>query len=96
MLVSTVLKVRLRVDQVVTTLLLNFVVLVFFKTMLEGLLKDPMGGGWLQSEPLLGQAMLPPLVGRMRLHESFIAGLPACFPPTSLWAARCSACAFGR
>ena len=36
-----------------TTLLLNFVVLLFVQMMLEGPFKDPMGGGWPQSEPIL-------------------------------------------
>ena len=37
------LKTRLAVDEVVTTLLLNFVVLLFVQMMLEGPMKDPMG-----------------------------------------------------
>ncbi|KAA2236299.1 ABC transporter permease [Salinarimonas soli] len=78
MLVPTVLKVRLGVDEVVTTLLLNFVVLLVAQMMLEGPLKDPMGGGWPQSEPILDQAMLPPIVERMRLHGGFLLGLLAC------------------
>ena len=49
MLGPTLLKLRLGVDEVVTTLLLNFVVLLFVQMMLEGPLKDPMGGGWPQS-----------------------------------------------
>ena len=52
MLGPALLKVRLGVDEVVTTLLLNFVVLLFVQMMLEGPLKDPMGGGWPQSEPI--------------------------------------------
>src|SRR5918995_4413078 len=72
MLGPTLLKVRLGVDEVVTTLLLNFVVLLFVQMMLEGPLKDPMGGGWPQSAPILDAGALPPLVERMRLH----AGLP--------------------
>jgi simple sugar transport system permease protein len=72
MLGPTLLKVRLGVDEVVTTLLLNFVVILFVQMMLEGPLKDPMGGGWPQSEPILDAGALPPLVERMRLH----AGLP--------------------
>ena len=71
MLLPTFLKVRLGVDEVVTTLLLNFVVLLFVQMMLEGALKDPMGGGWPQSEPVLDEAVLPPLVERMRLHAGW-------------------------
>jgi simple sugar transport system permease protein len=53
-------KVRLGVDEVVTTLLLNFVVLLFVQMMLEGPFKDPMGGGWPQSEPVLDAASSRP------------------------------------
>jgi len=72
MLGPTLLKTRLGVDEVVTTLLLNFVVLLFVQMMLEGPFKDPMGGGWPQSEPILDAGMLPPLVERMRLHGGFL------------------------
>ena len=82
MLGPALLKVRLGVDEVVTTLLLNFVVLLFVQMMLEGPLKDPMGGGWPQSEPVLTEAgMLPPLVERMRLH----AGLHRRHSPRVCW-----------
>jgi simple sugar transport system permease protein len=78
MLGPTLLKVRLGVDEVVTTLLLNFVVLLFVQMMLEGPFKDPMGGGWPQSEPILDAGMLPPLVERMRLHAGFPIGIALC------------------
>jgi simple sugar transport system permease protein len=78
MLLPTVLKLRLGADEVVTTLLLNFVVLLFVQMMLEGPLKDPMGGGWPQSEPVVDEAVLPPLVERMRLHAGFLIGIAAC------------------
>lgn len=75
MLGPALLKVRFGVDEVVTTLLLNFVVLLFVQMMLEGPLKDPMGGGWPQSEPILDAGTLPPLVERMRLHAGLVVGL---------------------
>jgi ABC-type uncharacterized transport system permease subunit len=75
MLGPTLLKVRLGVDEVVTTLLLNFVILLFVQMMLEGPLKDPMGGGWPQSEPILDAGILPPLVERMRLHAGFLIAI---------------------
>lgn len=78
MLGPTVLRARFGVDEVVTTLLLNFVAVLFVQMMVEGPLKDPMGGGWPQSEPLLPEAMLPPLLDRMRLHWGFPLGLLAC------------------
>ena len=78
MLGPTWLKARFGVDEVVTTLLLNFVVLLFIQMMLEGPFKDPMGGGWPQSEPILPEAALPPLVERMRLHAGLPIGLALC------------------
>jgi general nucleoside transport system permease protein len=75
MLGPTLLKVKLGVDEVVTTLLLNFVVLLFVQMMLEGPFKDPMGGGWPQSEPIVDAGVLPVLVERMRLHVGIILAL---------------------
>lgn len=63
-----VLKTRFGVDEVVTTLLLNFVVLLFVSMLLEGALKDPMGMGWPQSAPVEPAAELPKLIERTRLH----------------------------
>jgi len=78
MLGPTLLKAKLGVDEVVTTLLLNFIVLLFVQMMLEGALKDPMGGGWPQSEPILDAGLLPPLVERMRLHAGLVLGIALC------------------
>ncbi len=77
LLVPALLKTRFGVDEVVTTLLLNFVVLLFVPMMLEGPLKDPMGMGWPQSAPVIEAATLPPLVERMRLHAGLLIGLGA-------------------
>jgi simple sugar transport system permease protein len=77
MLGPTLLRIRLGVDEVVTTLLLNFVVLLFVQMMLEGPLKDAMGGGWPQSAPILPEGTLPVLIPRMRLHAGFIIALIA-------------------
>lgn len=73
----TWLKTRLGVDEVVTTLLLNFVILLFVQMMLEGPLKDPMGMGWPQSAPVVPAAELPPLVERMRVHAGLLVALAA-------------------
>ncbi len=75
MAVPAYLKTRFGADEVVTTLLLNFVILIFLQMMLEGPLKDPMGLGWPQSSPILDQGMLPPLMERMRLHSGLIIAL---------------------
>ena len=66
-----ILKVRLGVDEVVTTLLLNFIMLLFVSMLLEGALKDPMGMGWPKSEALDKAARLPRIVDGLRLHWGF-------------------------
>jgi general nucleoside transport system permease protein len=71
------LKTRLAVDEVVTTLLLNFVMLLFVQMMLEGAMKDPMGMGWPQSVPVVDEGVLPKLVPQMRLHAGLILALIA-------------------
>ncbi len=73
----TWLKLRFGADEVVTTLLLNFIILIFVQMMLEGPLKDPMGLGWPQSMPIVDSATLPKLVPRMRLHWGLVLALVA-------------------
>ena len=46
------MKTRLGVDEVVTTLLLNFIVLLLVSMLLDGPMKDPMAMGWPQSVAL--------------------------------------------
>jgi general nucleoside transport system permease protein len=71
------LKTRLGVDEVVTTLLFNFIFLLFVSYLLEGPLKDPMGMGWPKSARLLPEARLPRLVDGLRLHWGFALALLA-------------------
>ena len=70
-----VLKVRFGVDEVVTTLLLNFIMLLFVSMLLEGVLKDPMGLGWPKSQSLIAEARLPRIIGNRRLHYGFVLAL---------------------
>jgi simple sugar transport system permease protein len=72
-----VLRVRLGVDEVVTTLLLNFIVLLLVSMMIEGPMKDPQAFGWPQSVPLVDKALLPKLVPHSRLHIGFLVALVA-------------------
>ncbi|MBE3638310.1 ABC transporter permease [Mangrovicoccus algicola] len=67
----TLLKTRLGVDEVVTTLLLNFVVLLLVGYLLEGPMKDPMGMGWPKSPSLPAEARLPRMAEGLRLHWGF-------------------------
>jgi general nucleoside transport system permease protein len=75
--VPTFLKTRFGVDEVVTTLLLNFIALLFVSMLLEGVLKDPTGLGWPQSRKVIAAAQLPKLVQGKRLHLGFIVALVA-------------------
>lgn len=75
LLVPTLLKTRLQVDEVVTTLLLNFIVLLFVNWLVFGPWKDPMAMGWPQAAPVIDSAILPQLVAKTRLHLGFIIAL---------------------
>lgn len=75
MLGPALLKTRFGADEVVTSLLLNFIILIFVQMMLEGPLQDPMGLGWPQSAPVIDAAVLPELIERMRLHAGFLLSL---------------------
>src|SRR3546814_3495277 len=66
LLLPVLLKVRLNVDEVVTTLLLNFVILLFVNFLLEGPWKDPMSLGWPQAAPIVDEGVLPVLVEKDR------------------------------
>ncbi|MGI9333358.1 MAG: ABC transporter permease [Gammaproteobacteria bacterium] len=71
LLVPALLRTHASVDEVVTTLLLNFVVVLFVSMMIEGPMKDPLAFGWPQSAPVADGVMLPKLVARSRLHLGF-------------------------
>ncbi|WP_374392774.1 ABC transporter permease [Tabrizicola sp.] len=71
------LKTRLGVDEVVTTLLLNFIMLLLVSYLLEGPMKDPGGMGWPKSTPLIPEARLPRIVDGLRLHWGFALAIIA-------------------
>ena len=77
LLIPAILKNKLKVDEVVTTLLLNFIVLLVVNYLLEGPLKDPMSMGWPQSAPIIDEGLLPGIVAKSRLHLGFIIALVA-------------------
>jgi simple sugar transport system permease protein len=70
-----ILKTRFGVDEVVTTLLVNFIMLLFVSMLLEGVLKDPMGLGWPQSQKLVAEARLPRIITGKRLHYGFVLAI---------------------
>ena len=75
LVVPVFLKSRLKVDEVVTTLLLNFVIILFVSYLLEGPLKDPMSMGWPQAAPIIDEGVLPKLVAKTRLHLGLFVAL---------------------
>jgi general nucleoside transport system permease protein len=66
------MKARLGVDEVVTTLLLNFVVLLGVSALLDGPMKDPTALGWPQSVALQGELELARLVEQTRVHTGLL------------------------
>ncbi len=77
------LKSRLGVDEVVTTLLLNFIVLLGVSALLDGPMKDPTAMGWPQSVALNPELELSRLVEGMRLHTGLLIALVLA---VALWA----------
>jgi general nucleoside transport system permease protein len=75
--IPTFLKTRFGVDEVVTTLLLNFIAILFVSMLLEGVLKDPTGLGWPQSKRVIAEAQLPKLIQGKRLHFGFVIAIAA-------------------
>ena len=76
------MKARLGVDEVVTTLLLNFIVLLFVSMMLDGAMKDPTAMGWPQSVALMGELELSKLIEQTRVHTGL---LWACALAVGVW-----------
>ena len=77
MILPTLLKQRFGADEVVITLLLNFVVILLVQMLVEGPLKDPLSMGWPQSVPLLAEAKLSKIVPRLRMHWGLVVGVAA-------------------
>ena len=77
------MKLRLGVDEVVTTLLLNFIVLLLVSLMLDGPMKDPSAMGWPQSVALVGDLELSKLIPQTRVHTGLVW---ACALAVALWA----------
>jgi simple sugar transport system permease protein len=69
------LKRRLGVDEVVTTLLINFIVLLGVSALLDGPMKDPASMGWPQSVPLQGALELGKLVPQTRVHTGLLGAV---------------------
>ncbi len=77
------MKARLGVDEVVTTLLLNFIVLLLVSLMLDGPMKDPTAMGWPQSVALMGDLELAKLIPQTRVHTGLLLAISLA---VALWA----------
>jgi len=77
LIVPVLLKTRLNVDEVVTTLLLNFVVILLVGYLIEGPWKDPMALGWPQAASIIDEGILPPLLAKGRLHAGILIAVLA-------------------
>ncbi len=66
------MKNRLGVDEVVTTLLINFIVLLGVSALLDGPMKDPTAMGWPQSVSLQSDLELGKLIAQTRVHTGLL------------------------
>ena len=75
-LIPALLRVKMAVDEVVTTLLLNSVMLYIVSALLNGPWRDP-ESGWPQSPEIAMCTRLPKLIPRSRLNLGFVIALIA-------------------
>ena len=68
------MKNKLGVDEVVTTLLFNFIMLLAVGALLDGPMKDPLAMGWPQSVALQSDLELTKLVAQTRVHTGLLWG----------------------
>ena len=69
------MKQRLGVDEVVTTLLINFIVLLGVSALLDGPMKDPTAMGWPQSVSLQDGLEMGRLIAQTRVHTGLLWGV---------------------
>lgn len=77
--IPALLKLRFGVDEVVTTLLLNFITLLFVSMLLDGPLKDPAAMGWPQSVAINPDLELSRLLPKMRVHSGALIAAAVAF-----------------
>jgi simple sugar transport system permease protein len=73
-LLPALLKVKLKVDEVVTTLLMNSIIMYFISALLNGPWRDP-ETGWPKSPEFFEAARFVQLIPKSRLHLGFIIAL---------------------
>lgn len=78
-LLPAILKVKLSVDEIVTTLLMNYVVLYVVSFLLNGPWRTTTNPGWPQSPEISMATRFVKLIPRTRLHVGFIIALAIIF-----------------
>ena len=73
-LLPAFLKVKLKVDEVVTTLLMNSIIMYFISALLNGPWRDP-ETGWPKSPEFFEAARFVQLIPKSRLHLGFVIAL---------------------
>jgi len=73
-LIPALLKVKLKVDEVVTTLLMNSIIMYIISALLNGPWRDP-ETGWPKSPEFFEAARFIQLIPRSRLHLGFVIAL---------------------
>lgn len=69
-----ILKIKVKVGDVVTTLMLNFIMIILTSYLVQNVLKDPFTG-WPQSAPIPDSATYPILIPYTRFHLGIIIAL---------------------
>jgi general nucleoside transport system permease protein len=69
--IPALLKTRLEIDEVVTTLLMNTIILFIISFLLNGAWRSPVSG-WPQSPEIAASAVFPKIIARSRLHLGFL------------------------
>ncbi|MFQ5407711.1 MAG: ABC transporter permease [Anaerolineales bacterium] len=84
--IAGILKAKWEVNEVITTIMMNFVAILFTSYLVYGPLRDPTAAGQPMSAMIAESAQLPRLLERGRLHAGvIIAGLSAIAVYILLW-----------
>ncbi|MBD2517710.1 ABC transporter permease [Nostoc sp. FACHB-973] len=75
--ISAFLKVRFHANEILTTLMLNYIAISVLNYLVHGVLKDPQGFNFPESAPFGEFASLQPLIAGTRLHLGVILGVVA-------------------
>lgn len=79
LLIPLWLRLRFAVDEVVTTLLMNFIAVLLVSMLIDTVLKDPTAFGWPQSQAVTNEGTLPKLLSRSRLHAGLLIAIVLAF-----------------